>query len=114
MNSRRLCLALDLVDDAELIAQYEKWHAPGAVWPEILADIRARGILNMEIWRIGTRMAMIMDVDEGYPRFEANAPRVKEWEVLMSKFQQPLPNTNPAEKWAPMTRIFALNDSAEP
>jgi hypothetical protein len=28
--SQRFALALDLVDDAELIAQYEAWHQPGS------------------------------------------------------------------------------------
>ena len=31
--SRRLCFALDLVDDAAKIAEYERFHDPGGVWP---------------------------------------------------------------------------------
>ncbi|MEY4706463.1 MAG: hypothetical protein RJB58_186, partial [Pseudomonadota bacterium] len=54
--SRRLCFALDLVDDAARIAEYEAFHAPGGVWPQIVDDIGAQGIEGMEIWRTGTRM----------------------------------------------------------
>ena len=114
MSNRRFCFALDLVDDAELIAQYERWHAPGAVWPEVIADIRARGIVGMEIWRMGTRMVMVVEADESFPRARPQPPRVAEWEALMSKFQRQIPGTDPAEKWAPMTMIFSLNDDAGP
>ena len=30
--SRRLCFALDLVNDAARIAEYETFHAPGQKW----------------------------------------------------------------------------------
>lgn len=91
MSNRRFCFALDLVDDAELIAQYERWHAPGAVWPEVIEDIRARGIVGMEIWRTGTRMVMVVEADESYPGGQSQPPRVAEWEALMSKFQRQIP-----------------------
>jgi L-rhamnose mutarotase len=114
MKNRTFCFALDLVDDAELIAQYERWHAPGAVWPEVIEDIRARGIVGMEIWRIGTRMVMVVEADESFPRAQPQSPRTAEWETLMSKYQRQLPDANPAEKWAPMTRVFALNSDTDP
>jgi L-rhamnose mutarotase len=114
MSNRRFCFALDLVDDAELIAQYERWHAPGAVWAEVIADIRAQGIMSMEIWRTGTRMVMVVEADESYPRIGLPPARVTEWEALMSKFQKQIPDTNPAEKWTPMTKIFTLNPDGGP
>ncbi len=55
----------------------------------------------MEIYLLGTRMFMIMDVNEHFS-FEAKAkadrlnPKVQEWEELMWKFQQPLPQAAPA------------------
>lgn len=106
--SRRLCFALDLVDDAALITEYEAWHAPGAVWPEITADILAAGILDMEIWRTGDRMMMILTVTNDYPRFRTPEPREPAWQALMSKFQKPLPHAAPGEKWLEMNRIFSL------
>ena len=36
--SRRLCFALDLVNDAQKIAEYEQFHRPGGVWPEIVDE----------------------------------------------------------------------------
>ncbi|NQW75497.1 MAG: L-fucose mutarotase, partial [Cytophagales bacterium] len=32
---QRFCLALDLVDDSELIKEYEHYHAKGNAWPEV-------------------------------------------------------------------------------
>lgn len=32
---RRLCYVLDLHDDPQLIAEYERWHQPTEVWPEV-------------------------------------------------------------------------------
>lgn len=46
--------------------------------------------------------------------FEAKAkadqanPKVEEWEKLMWKFQQPLPQAKPGEKWLLMERSFKL------
>lgn len=106
--SRRLCFALDLIDDAALIAEYERWHAPGGVWPEILADIRRSGVLDMEIWRVADRLFMIMAVADDYPRDRPDEPREPEWQALMWRFQKPLAAAADGEKWVSMTRIFTL------
>ena len=111
--TKRYCLTLDLKDHPNLIAEYKQYHAPGRAWPEITKSIRDSGIENMEIYLLGTRMFMIMDVNEGFS-FEAKAkadrlnPKVREWEELMLKFQQPLPQSAPGEKWMLMEKIFAL------
>ena len=109
--NRRYCMTLDLKDDAELIAEYRRHHQN--VWPEISQSIRDSGIEDMEIYLQGTRMFMIM---EGNSRFsfdekseaDRSNPKVQEWEQLMWKFQQPLPEAKPGEKWMIMERIFKL------
>jgi L-rhamnose mutarotase len=106
----RLCFALDLVGDAALIAEYEAYHASGRVWPEVVRDIRAAGIFAMEIWRTGDRLFMIMEVADDYPRARPAEPREAEWQRLMWRFQKPLPNAAPGEKWVEMTRIFDLSE----
>lgn len=110
----RLCFALDLNDDPELIAEYEEWHRPGKVWPEIIESIRNAGIREMEIFRVANRLFMVIDADEGFsPTNKAAAdaanPRVQAWEKLMWKFQKPLPSAKPGEKWIAAPRIFALS-----
>ncbi|MCW3086656.1 MAG: hypothetical protein JWQ78_42 [Sediminibacterium sp.] len=108
---RRFCLALDLVDDPSLISEYEKWHRD--VWPEILASIHSAGIEQMEIYRAGNRLFMIMEVSAGFSfaaksQADAANPKVQEWERLMWKFQQALPFAAPGEKWMLMDKIFQL------
>lgn len=107
----RHCYALDLVDDAVLIAEYEARHAPGAVWPAVLDHLAAQGIAAMEIWRTGDRMVMIAEVADDYPRDITAPPEIAEWEALMWRFQRALPHAAPGEKWMPMQRIFAFGES---
>lgn len=108
--TRRVCYALDLIEDAALIAEYERRHAAGALNPAITHHIRAQGFEAMEIWRTGTRLLMIAEVTDDFPRTVAEPPENQEWERLMWQFQQPLPHAKPGEKWMEMTRIFNLGD----
>ncbi len=108
---KRYCLALDLVNDEALIAEYEQYHR--AVWPEISSSIKDAGILSMEIYRFGNRLFMIMETSEGFS-FEQKAAldaantRVQDWEQLMWKYQQAIPGAKPGEKWVLMDKIFSL------
>ncbi len=107
----RYCLTLDLKDDPKLIAEYKRYHEK--IWPEITRSIKDAGIEDMEIYLLGTRMLMIMEVNDRFS-FAAKAKadqsnsNVQEWEQLMWKFQQPLPQARPGEKWLLMERIFKL------
>ena len=108
---KRYCLALDLKDDPQLIAEYEAYHRE--VWPEIKKSIIDSGIADMEIYRFGSRLFMVMETTDGFSfenkaKMDAGNQKVKEWEQLMWKFQQPLPATKPGEKWVLMERIFVL------
>jgi L-rhamnose mutarotase len=109
--SKRYCLALDLKDDPQLIAEYKRYHEK--IWPEITKSIRDSGIEDMEIYLRGTRLFMIMQVSDNFS-FEAKAKadasnqKVQEWEKLMWKFQHPLPGAKPGEKWLLMDQIFKL------
>lgn len=110
----RYCLALDLKDDPQLIAEYKRYHAK--IWPEITKSIKDAGIEDLEIYLLGSRLFMIMEVNEAFS-FAAKAeadrtnPKVQEWEKLMWKFQKPLPQAKPGEKWILMDRIFKLERS---
>lgn len=109
----RKILFLDLQDDPDLIAAYEAHHAPGAVPPEILDSIRRAGIAEMEIYRSGNRLVMVMETTDAFdPAAKAEADRndtaVIAWEALMSRFQKPLPWAPPGEKWLAAQPIFRL------
>lgn len=107
----RYCFTLDLKDDPKLIATYKSYHR--SVWPEVKDSIKEAGILNLEIYLLGNRLFMIMEVDDDFS-FEAKNkadeanPKVQEWEKLMWNFQQALPGSKPGEKWIMMDQIFEL------
>jgi L-rhamnose mutarotase len=109
--SRRFCFTLDLKDDPVLIAEYRKYHEK--VWPEVTQTLKESGIEDLEIYLLGTRMFMIMEVNESFS-FEKKAkadeqnPKMQAWEELMWRFQRALPEAKPDEKWLPMERIFKL------
>ena len=110
---KRYCQALELKDNPELIAEYRRRHSEGEVWSEVLAGIREVGILEMEIYIVGTRLVMIVetpldfDWDTAMARL-ATLPRQQEWEDYMSLFQQAAEGSSSNEKWQSMERIFHL------
>jgi L-rhamnose mutarotase len=108
---KRYCLALDLVDDPILIAEYEKYHQ--ASWPENIQAIKDAGIVVMDIYRTGNRLFMIMETKDDFSfdkksEMDKSNPKVQEWEQLMWKYQQSLPHAKPSEKWVLMDKIFEL------
>ena len=108
---KRYCLALDLVDDPALIAEYERYHA--SIWPEIKQSILDAGITDMQIYRLANRLFMIMETDDAFS-FEKKAaldstnPTVQQWESLMWTYQKALPQARPGEKWILLDKIFQL------
>lgn len=107
----RYCLALDLKDDAQLIAEYEAHHRN--VWPAVENSLQEAGITILEIYRTGNRLFMILEAGEDFS-FEAKAAAdaaketVQQWEALMWRYQQALPGALPGEKWRVMERIYEL------
>ena len=109
---KRYCFALDLKEDEKLIAEYEKYHE--SVWPEIKASITSAGIDQLEIYRLGNRLFMIMETNPDFSFEKKNQmdvanEKVQEWEELMWKYQQALPGAAKGEKWMLMKEIFKLN-----
>ena len=110
---KRYCLAVDLKNDEQLIRDYEEHHQK--VWPEIISSIKDTGIQSMEIYRLETRLFMIMEADDDFSferkaEMDKNNAKVDEWERLMWDFQQPLAGAAPGSKWQLMNKIFDLSD----
>jgi L-rhamnose mutarotase len=115
---KRLVFALDLINEPALIAEYEAWHRAGRIWPAVVSSLRESGLANLEIFRTGNRLCLVMDAPDDFS-LEAKAAadaanaEVQAWERLMWNFQQALPWAAPAEKWLRMERIFSLAELDE-
>lgn len=108
---KRYCKTLELRDDPELIAAYKKTHA--AVWPEVLQGMHEVGIVDMEIYIAGTTLFMIMETHADFDhdmamQALAQKPRQKEWEQLMSRFQDTSSTATAKEKWLVMDCLFSM------
>lgn len=110
---KRFCQTLDLRDNPDLIATYRRLHSREGIWPEILQGIREVGILEMEIYLLGTRLFMIVEMpqalewDEVMSRL-ATLPKQAEWEALTAQYQQAEATATSDAKWKMMERIFHL------
>ena len=110
---KRYVQMLELRDDPELIRLYRKAHSEEEVWQEILDGIRQVGILEMEIYILGSRLVMIVETpldfhwDEAMARL-ATLPRQQEWEAYVARFQQCAEGATSDEKWQMMERMFHL------
>ena len=111
MATQKYCLALDLIEDESLIAEYKAHHQK--VWPEIIQSIKDSGIRLLNIYCVGNRLFMIIEADETFSfekktAMDAGNNKVQEWENLMWKFQQALPWAKLGEKWMLMEKIFEM------
>ena len=107
------CRTLELRDNPELIKEYRRRHEKGNVWQEIIDGIRQVGILEMEIYILGTRLFMIvetpadLDLDAAMDKL-ATLPRQAAWEAYMSELQDTSADATSDEKWQMMERMFYL------
>ncbi|MBR5198467.1 MAG: L-rhamnose mutarotase [Bacteroidales bacterium] len=110
---KRYCQTLDLRDNPELIAEYRRRHSKEHIWKEVMDGIRQVGILEMEIYLLGTRLFMIVETPidfewETSMKKLSTLPRQEEWEDYMAEFQLVKAGMSSAEKWQLMERIFHL------
>ena len=92
-----------------MIAKYVEAHAH--VWPEIIEGQRQVGILDMQIYRHGRSLFMIMDTMDEFDFARdmarlATLPRQNEWEAYVAQFQGCSAEARSDEKWQMMERIF--------
>ena len=112
---KRYCQTLSLRDNPELIEAYRKAHSKEESWPEIRAGIREVGILEMEIYILGSKLFMIVETPLNFDWDKAMAklatlPRQAEWEEYVAKFQQCAEGATSDEKWQMMERSICMNN----
>ena len=97
------------MDNPELVSKYVEAHSH--VWPEVIAGQHEVGILQMQIYRLGRSLFMIMDTVDDFDFARdmarlAGLPRQAEWEAYVSQFQGCAAGASSAEKWQMMEKIF--------
>lgn len=107
MITKKYCLFCDLKEDPILIEEYKEHHKN--VCPEILKSIKESGIEKINIYNLGNRLFMVIEVNKSFSfdkkaTLDANNPKVQEWEELMWKYQQALPMAKKRRKMASFRR----------
>ncbi|PJJ08141.1 L-rhamnose mutarotase [Flavobacterium sp. 1] len=111
---KRYCKTMELRNDPLLIEAYKKAHTKEAAWPEITLGMKEVGIIDMEIYLLGTKLFMIMDTVADFDHDKAMVelalkPRQNEWEARMSQFQDSTAEATADQKWQLMDRIYKMN-----
>ena len=107
------CFAIDLRDDAAAIAEYERMHRPGVIWPEVIADLRAQGYVDIRIWRVGNRLVMLAEHEgsESAVTWDRQTQAILDrWDATMGGLQQALPGHQEPPQWVEMTCAFDLRE----
>lgn len=111
---KRYCKTMELRNDPLLIEAYKKAHAKGAAWHEITQGMKEVGIIDMEIYLLGTKLFMIMDTKADFDHDKAmtelaSKPRQSEWEAHMSQFQDSSAEATADQKWQLMEQIYKMD-----
>lgn len=92
----------------EAIPEYERLHE--AVWPEVLATIRACNMRNYSIFRQGTLLFAYFEYvgdDFGADMAKMAAdPKTQAWWRLTDPMQEPLAERAAGAWWAEMKEVF--------
>jgi L-rhamnose mutarotase len=114
----RFVFTLNLRDEPGVVETYRRHHRD--VWPEVQASLTQVGVDHMDIYLLGRRLVMIVEMRDGldyrtaFKTHAVSTPRVAEWERLMKSLQEPVEDARADEWWAVMEPVFHLNqDTAE-
>ena len=114
--STRHVLTLNLRDDPAVVETYVRHHR--RVWREVQASLMRAGVEQMDIYLLGRRLVMVVEMRDGvdyrsaFTSHVASSARVAEWERLMKTLQEPVPEAHADEWWAAMEPVFHLDQRA--
>ena len=97
--------------DETQAAEYERLHV--AVWPGVLATIKACNIQNYSIYRFGALLFAYYEyVGEDHAADMAKMaadPTTQEWWAIMNPMQRPLPGRTDGEWWLRLPEVFHID-----
>lgn len=113
----RHVFTVNLKDAPGVVEDYKRYHRD--VWPEVQESLKRAGVDQMDIYLLGRRLVMVVDMRDGldyrtaFASHASSSGRVAEWEQLMTSLQSPPPEARPGEWWAAMERVFHLEQGTE-
>jgi L-rhamnose mutarotase len=108
---KRYAQTVVLKDDPEIIRKYEAYHANP--FPETNAGLLRVGVQRMYIYRYQRTLFMFMETRDDFdmavdmPKYMEH-PRAKEWDELMTTFQETVPGAPAGTTWVEMKEVYAL------
>ena len=105
-------LTINLKDDPEIVEHYRRYHRE--VWPEVQDSLRRAGVERMDIYLLGRRLVMVVEMRDrldyraAFKNHAASSPRVVQWEQLMKSLQEPVADAPAGEWWAVMEPVFHM------
>lgn len=97
--------------DETQAAEYERLHV--AVWPGVLATIKACNIQNYSIYRFGGLLFAYYEyVGEDHAADMAKMaadPTTQEWWAIMNPMQRPLPDRTTGDWWLRLPEVFHID-----
>jgi L-rhamnose mutarotase len=110
---RRHVFTIELKSEPGVVETYTRLHRD--VWPDVQASLRQAGVEQMDIYLLGRRLVMLVEMRDSIDCRSAlaahasSSPRVAEWERLMKTLQEPLADARAGEWWAAMEPVFHLD-----
>lgn len=114
--SGRHVFTVNLKDEPGIVETYTRYHRD--VWPEVQESLRRAGVEGMDIYLLGRRLVMIVEMRDGldyrtaFMSHASSSPRVIEWERLMKSLQEAPPEAREGEWWAVMEPVFHLAEGS--
>ena len=108
---------VNLRNDPGIVETYKRHHQE--VWPEVQASLRRVGVQQMDIYLLGLRLVMVVEMREGldyrvaFTSHASSSERVAEWERLMRSLQEPSAEARAGEWWAFMEPVFHLEQGTD-
>ena len=93
---------------AEAIDDYEREHQ--RVWPELLGKLKDVGVSEYSIFRRGQDLFLTLrvdDFDKAWDELDRDPVNLR-WQEFMSGLFEPVPDTQPGERFAMMKEVFYL------
>jgi L-rhamnose mutarotase len=112
----RHVLTLNLKDEPGIVETYTRHHT--RVWPEVRSSLIEAGVEQMDIYLLGRRLVMVVEMRNGvdykiaFAAHASSTEKVAEWERLMQSLQEPVAEARAGEWWAGMEQVFHLDKNS--